>query len=397
MISETLATAFRQQFQADPSRTYFSPGRVNLIGEYTDFNGGYVLPAALNLGTYFAVRANGTRTLNVFSKSRENPESIRLEALENYPVNHTWRDYIVGTLVEFQKLGFSGEGLDVYIAADLPQSSGLSSSASLTMGLAYLLNDLWICGLDRLRLIQLAKNVENIFVGVQCGIMDQFVVAMGIANHCVMLNCDTLDYELLPLDTNGHEIIITDSNVPRKLANSAYNQRRAECDAALGALRQKHDIEFLCAATSVETEACDALKTMPDAYKRARHVVSENERVVLSHDALLAGDLERFGELMQASHASLRDDFEVSCPELDILVNAAMEVPGVLGSRMTGAGFGGCTVTLMATGAVKEYISHVRKTYSAATPYEARVFRCHTGDGVKRLDDHELSNELKAG
>ncbi len=397
MIHKTLLIDFERQFGDAPSRSYFAPGRINLIGDYTDFNGGYVLPAAIDIGTYFAVRANGTRTASVFSEAFGGPESIPLDALEQCRAEGRWRDYVAGVLVEFHKLGLAGEGLDIYVTNDLPQNSGLSSSASFTTGLAFLLNDLWMCGLDRLKLIHMAQNVENLFVGVQCGIMDQFAVMMGKAEHCIYLNCQTLDYELVPIRMDSHEFLITDSKVPRKLLGSEYNQRREECDAALRALRETRDLEFLCDATREEAEACDALKAIPKAYKRARHVVSENERVRQSHDALLRGDLERFGKFMHASHVSLRDDFEVSCPELDILVDAAMEVPGVLGSRMTGAGFGGCTVSLVATSAVPDFISKITQAYSAATPYKARVIRCHAGDAVNRLNQLAYVGELKAG
>lgn len=394
---QSLFINFQKHFGAGPSRTYFSPGRVNLIGEYTDFNGGNVLPAAIDLGTYFAVRANGSRDINIFSEALRSQKSIPLDALAGHQAEGKWYDYIVGTLIEFHKLGLTGEGLDIYVANDLPQNSGLSSSASFTTGTAFLLNDLWICGLDRMALIHIAKNVENLFVGVQCGIMDQFTIAMGRAEHCVYLHCQSLDYELLPISMDGYEIVITDSRVPRKLVGSAYNQRREECDTALAILRQYRDLDYLCAASSADVEACDALKSVPEAHKRARHVVSENERVQQSAAALRRGDLKRFGELMLASHVSLRDDFEVSCPELDILVDAAMSVPGVLGSRMTGAGFGGCTVSLVATGSIPDFISATSQTYSSATPYKAQVIRCHVGDGVKRLDKQGVSGELKAG
>lgn len=386
MDLDTLHANFRRQFGAEPSAIYFAPGRVNLIGEYTDFNGGHVLPAALDLGTYFAVRTNGAKSLQIYSEACEKQEAIEIESLQEHPANGTWRDYLAGTLVEFNKLGLSGGGLDIYIAADLPQQSGLSSSASLTTGLAFLLNDQWKSGLDRLALIHLAQDVENLFVGVQCGIMDQFVIAMGKAGHCVFLNCQSLDYDLVPLRMDGHEIVIVDSKVPRKLKSSAYNERREECDAGLAALRQTEKLEFLCGATSTQVESCDVLRSLPKAYKRARHVVSENERVKESHDALLRGDLALFGKMMHASHVSLRDDFEVSCPELDILVAAAMSVPGVLGSRMTGAGFGGCTVSLVASDAVTDFISKVTQSYAAATSYQAKAIRCHAGDGVKRLN-----------
>lgn len=390
MIRKRLLAGFRGQFDAEATRAYFSPGRVNLIGEYTDFNGGYVLPAAIDLGTYYAVRPNGTRTVTIFSETLNDQVSVSLDAVADLEAEGAWHDYVVGTLKELLELGLEGEGLDVFVTSDLPQSSGLSSSASFTVGLAFLFDDCWNGGTDRADFAHAARRVENNFVGVQCGIMDQFAVAMGRAEHCIYLHCQSLEYELVPAHMDGYDIVIADSRVPRRLAASAYNERHAECDAALDALRSIRDLECLVDATLDEVETCEPLKAQPLPYKRACHVVSENGRVQESVVTLRGGDLVRFGELMQASHASLRDDFEVSCHELDLLVDTAMRIPGVLGSRMTGAGFGGCTVSIVPTDAVADFIDSVGTTYSEATPYEARIFRTHAGDGVKRLDLEEL-------
>lgn len=387
MYVEKLHTGFERRFGAPPSDAYFSPGRVNLIGEYTDFNGGYVLPAAIDLGTYYAVRANGTRTINVYSETLDAQTSVSLDSVAGLAADGAWHDYVVGALTEFRKLGLDGVGLDIFVTSDLPRSSGLSSSASFTTGLAFLFNDSWDGDAGRIDLAQLARRVENDFVGVHCGIMDQFAVAMGKAGHCVYLHCQSLDYELVPVHMDGYDIVIADSRMPRRLAASAYNERRSECDAALNTLRRTRDLDCLVDASLAEIEACGALKALPLPHKRARHVVAENERVQESVDALRGGDLVGFGALMQASHRSLRNDFEVSCPELDLLVDAAMSVPGVLGSRMTGAGFGGCTVSLVPTDTVDRFIDTVSKAYSDATPYDARIFRTHAGDGVKRLSE----------
>ncbi|MBT8065700.1 MAG: galactokinase [Gammaproteobacteria bacterium] len=385
MNRKKLSASFQKHFGSAPSRTYFSPGRVNLIGEHTDYNGGYVMPVAIDLGTYFAVRPNGTNIINVLSESFDGAAALSLDDEGAYRREGVWHDYVKGALVEMKKIGTSGDGLDIHVAGDLPTSSGLSSSASFTVGMLFLLDDLWNTGIGRLAIVQMAKNVENLFIGLQCGVMDQFVVAMGQAERCVCLHCHSLHYQLVPLQLADHEIVITDSRVPRKLSESAYNERREECEAALGALRQDRDLEFLCSATSNDVEACDALRSMATPYKRARHVVSENERVIESAAALADGNLARLGQLMYASHVSLRDDFQVSCPELDTLVETAMSVPGVLGSRMTGAGFGGCMVSLVASSAVPNFVATIGEKYSMVTPYRADVIRCHTGDGVKRL------------
>jgi galactokinase len=248
------------------------------------------------------------------------------------------------------------------------------------------LNDFWGTGMERVELARAARRVENEFVGVQCGLMDQFAVALGRAGHCIHLDCQSLAYELVPTNMEGYSIVIADSRVPRRLASSAYNARRNECSAALAALRRNHDFACLVEASADDIEACEELKLMPLPYKRARHVVSENLRVQESVAALRSGNLARFGELMQASHESLHDDFEVSCPELDILVEAAMRVPRVLGSRMTGAGFGGCTVSIVPIESVTDFIDSVTTAYGRATGSAARVFPTRPCDGVKRLD-----------
>ena len=387
MTQDALVKGFISRFGSTPARMFFSPGRVNLIGEYTDINGGYVLPAAIDLGTYYAVRPNDTRTLNIYSETLDDQKSIALDPSAEPAPEGSWQDYVVGLLYDFHKQGLDGGGLDIFVSSDLPQSSGLSSSASFTTGLAFLLNDCWDSGIERVELAQAARRVENDFVGVHCGIMDPFAVALGKAGHCIYLHCQSLEYDLVPINMEGYDIVIADTQVPRRLASSAYNDRRAECNAALQALRKLLDLDCLVEASGEDIEACEELKSMPLPCKRARHVVSENVRVEESVAAIRGGDLAHFGELMQASHASLRDDFEVSCPELDVLVDAAMRVPHVLGSRMTGAGFGGCTVSIVPTDTVTDFIDSVGKAYSDATPYEARIFRTHPGDGVKRLDD----------
>ncbi|MDH3434138.1 MAG: galactokinase, partial [Gammaproteobacteria bacterium] len=279
MNVENLLAGYERQFDAGPAWAYFSPGRVNLIGEYTDFNGGYVLPAAIDLGTYYAVAGNGTANVNVFSETIGEAASIPLDSIGARAPAGQWHDFVVGILRELEKLGISGQGLDIYVAADLPRSSGLSSSASFTVGLAYLFNQAWDGELSRLDLAHAARRVENDFIGVQCGIMDQFAVAMGKADHCIYLHCQSLESELVPINSGGHEFVIADSRVPRQLADSAYNERRAECDAALDVLRTVHDFDCLGAAGLDDVEGCEALRALPIPHKRARHVVSENSRV----------------------------------------------------------------------------------------------------------------------
>jgi len=377
---------FEKHFGCTASRTYFSPGRVNLIGEYTDFNGGYVLPSAIDRGTFFAVRANDSQCINVYSDAFDSKATILLRDAGDQVAEHAWSDYVKGALLEFVNRSLLGNfGLDIHVSGNLPQNSGLSSSASFTVGMLFLLNDIWDSGLDRMDLVHMARSVENNFVGLQCGIMDQYAVANGRAQHAICLHCHTLEASLIPFRLDGHEIVITDSRVPRKLSESQYNQRRLECDSALAALRTGLELDFLCAASITEIENCDALIANPVARKRVRHVVTENERVQLSVRLLRENRLAAFGELMYASHDSLRDDFAVSCKELDILVDLARVIPGVLGSRMTGAGFGGCTVSIVEAGAIPNFVTELSAAYSRATPYQANILRCRTSDGVKRL------------
>lgn len=386
MNKEKSEIRFKTEFGHAPSHMYFSPGRVNLIGEHTDYNGGRVMPAAIDLGTYFGVRPNDAGDIRIVSDAFAGQHSIPLDSPGQLEAEGQWHDYVSGTVKEYSALGITGQGLDIFVTGDLPRNSGLSSSASFTVGVAYLLNDLWSGELSRIDIVKMAKSVENNFIGLQCGIMDQFAVTMGRADHCIQLNCETLEWALVPMTTDGYEIVITDSKVPRKLSESAYNQRRMECEGALSKLNAEFGIDYLCAATLDNVESCKALLSSPIELKRARHVVSEDLRVGLSEKALARNDLAQFGELMVASHNSLRDDYEVSCPELDLLVEAALEVPGVLGSRMTGAGFGGCTVSLVATDSVPEFTERVCGAYAAKTPYAATVISCRAGDGVKRLD-----------
>ena len=383
---EQLADGFQRQFGKDPACTYFSPGRVNLIGEHTDYNGGSVLPVAIDVGTYFAVRSNNSGKINIFSEAFSKQRSISLGNIGKLKACGQWHDYVAGTLIEYANLGISGKGLDIYVTGDLPRGSGLSSSASFTVGIARLLNDLWDGDLKNIAIVHMAKAVENNFIGLQCGIMDQFAVTFGQVNNCIHLQCTTMEWELVPLNMRGHEIVIIDSKVPRKLSQSAYNIRRTECLSALSKLNSQFEFNHLCEASIQDIKACDELSASPVELKRAYHVVSEDVRVTASVEALKSGEMERFGQLMIASHNSLRDDFEVSCPELDFLVDSALNIPGVLGSRMTGAGFGGCTVSLIATEAVPNFISQVCGAYAEKSPFQARAFRCHSSDGAKKLN-----------
>jgi galactokinase len=378
--------SFLANYKRVPEAVYFSPGRVNLIGEHIDYNGGRVMPAAISVGTYFAVARNGTGYLNIYSSLFDEQLSVQLSELPRMTATGGWIDYIVGMLQLLDDSSGRLVGVDLAVGSDMPLNSGLSSSASFAVGFGFALSDL--LGLDRgkVDLALAARAVENDFVGVNCGIMDQFAVAMGKEDHCIVLDCASLDYELLPMNLAGHEIVIANSMVPRKLSESNYNLRRSECEQALAILQQDYSVNQLCELSVKQVEACGGLRKHDVLRRRALHASSENARVYDSAIALKAGKLVELGAFMNASHESLRDDFEVSCKELDTLAETAQGIPGVLGSRMTGAGFGGCTVSIVATSAVPDFIDQLSSVYSSATPFEAKILRCSTGDGVKRLN-----------
>jgi len=385
MSVSSIEQGFLSLFGRVPEATYFAPGRVNLIGEHIDYNGGRVMPAAITSGTRFAVARNGTESLNIHSAAFPGPASIRLADVGAAIAGGTWTDYVVGMLRQLVPPGAPLPGVDVLVHADLPQNAGLSSSASFTVGFGFALADLLGLDIDPVALALKARAAENDFVGVNCGIMDQFAIAVARADHCLVLDCDSLAYERLPLELDAHDLVIVNSMVPRKLAESAYNRRRAECEQALAILQREYPVRHLCELDVEQVAACAELSRQDALLRRARHAASENQRVAESVAALKAGKLTAFGALMNASHDSLRDDYEVSCQELDLLVDLARSIPGVLGSRMTGAGFGGCTVSIVASAAVAELEAQLKREYATETGLNPEVLVVRPGDGVKRI------------
>ena len=315
---------------------FFSPGRVNLIGEHTDYNGGYVFPCALNYGTYLLIRKTDSITLNFSTLNFNNDESVDITGLFRN-ISKKWINYPLGVINEFLKRNISVTGLDLLFYGDVPNGAGLSSSASIEMVTAVAINDFFNAGLSRLDLVKMSQRAENEFVGMNCGIMDQFAVGFGKKDHAIFLNCDTLDYENVPLILNENSLIITNTNKRRGLTDSKYNERRSECDKAVDFLQAYKKIRNLSAIKTSE------LSLLPDPIvrKRAKHVISENGRAVEAVNVLRNNNLARFGELMNQSHDSLRVDYEVTGFELDTLVFEGRKLPGVIGSRMTGAGFSG--------------------------------------------------------
>jgi galactokinase len=364
---------------------YFSPGRVNLIGEHTDYNGGYVFPCALSFGTYLVVRKNGGRLVRFATTNFDHRGEVNLdEPFEKE--GKSWINYPVGVLNEFRKKAKEIEGVDLLYSGDIPNGAGLSSSASIEMVTAFAMNHIFGFGFDRMELVKLSQQAENQYVGVNCGIMDQFASGMGEAGHALFLNCDTLDYERVPLKLNGMKIVIANTNKRRGLADSKYNERRTQCESAVEAIRKEKNIRHLSDLDLEEFNALSHLITDETEKRRARHVITENTRTLRAIEALNQDDLTSFGRLMNQSHDSLRDDYEVTGKELDTLVEEARKIKGTIGSRMTGAGFGGCTVSIVEDEQVEAFIREVGKAYHERTGLKADFYVAEIGDGSKQID-----------
>ena len=361
-------------------RHFFAPGRVNLIGDHTDYNGGLVFPAALNMGTYLTVKQHDDANLCHFISENDSTEFL-IHKEELSQKRNNWVDYPLGVVKEFTDRGFPVSGLQFHYRGDLPIGAALSSSASIEVVTAVALNTL--CGepFTMLELVKMAQHAENDFVGMNCGIMDQFASGFGKKDCAIALDCNTLEYEHVPLEMRGLKFVIANTNKKRGLVDSAYNQRRSECQQALEILQQHISVENLCQLTVSQFDGLSE-HLAGDVLKRARHAVRENENVREAVTALKVGDMVRFGQLMNASHATLRDDYEVTCPELDFLAERAQHFPGVLGSRMTGAGFGGCTVTLISDDQVNAFIESLGRAYEERFGLRADFYVAEIGDGA---------------
>lgn len=366
---------------------YFAPGRVNLIGEHTDYNGGHVFPCALTIGTWAAVRPRKDRNLRLFSMNfpDQPPRMISLDAL-CYQKEDDWCNYPKGVVWAFQEAGYTlPRGLDILYHGNLPNSAGLSSSACIEVLTGKILLDQFGWKMDGVTLAKLTQKAENEFNGVNCGIMDQFAIAMGKKDHAIFLDTADLSYTYVPLSLQGMRLVIACSNKKRGLADSKYNERRSECEAALAQIQKVKPIQSLGDLTTEEFEALAENIADPVQRRRARHAVTENQRTIQAVSALQQGDLEQFGQLMNASHRSLRDDYEVTGKELDTLVETAWKQPGVLGSRMTGAGFGGCTISLVQEECVDAFMQAVGTAYQEKIGYAADFYSVSIGDGPHRL------------
>ncbi len=382
-----LTEDFLQRFGAGdkPIRHFFTPGRVNIIGEHIDYNGGYVFPCALDFGTYCVVRERDDRKINFVTQNFELPVSINLDETITYDKSHDWANYPKGVIKMYEEIGPRVPGFDILYFGDIPNGSGLSSSASLEVLTATVINALAGGDVAPIELVKLSQKAENQFIGVNCGIMDQFAVGMGKEDHAMLLDCNTLDYEYVPFVLEGVKIVIGNTKKRRGLADSKYNERRSECDEALEALQQELDITYLCDLDLDTYKRHAHLIENPIVRNRALHAVSENERVKACVEALRGGDLVKAGELLNASHASLRDLYEVTGVELDTMVEEAQKIDGTLGARMTGAGFGGCTVALVKEEAVKRYIDAVGEAYEARTGLVPEFYVAGVGDGASEI------------
>ena len=387
-MQERLLEKFQELFGAQGEiRLYFAPGRVNMIGEHTDYNGGHVFPCALTIGTYGVVRKRTDDKLRFYSMNFENLGIIESGLADLKPdPTADWTNYPKGVIWAFGEKGMKiTEGMDLLLFGNIPNGSGLSSSASVEVLTGYILKDLYGCDVTNQDIALIGQYSENQFNGVNCGIMDQFAIAMGKKGHAIFLDTATLEYSYAPIELKDAKIVISCSNKKRGLGDSKYNERRAECEKALEELQQFVGIRSLGDLNEEEFEKYKSAIKDEDRVKRARHAVYENQRTIHAVEALKNNDVEKFGMLMNESHISLRDDYEVTGIELDTLAEEAWKVDGVIGSRMTGAGFGGCSVSIVKDDAVNRFIEQVGKAYEEKIGYAADFYVVEIGDGPVRL------------
>ena len=373
--------------EKENTRVFFSPGRVNLIGEHTDYNGGNVFPCALSFGTYGAISLRDDKTVRMYSENFEDlgVVTFNVDELVNDKA-HDWANYPKGVIDVLRKHGYDiNRGFDMFVFGNIPNGAGLSSSASLELLMAVMANDLFNFNIDRVDLVKYCQEAENKFIGVNCGIMDQFAIGMGKESSAILLDCNSLEYNYSQLDLNDEVIIIANTNKRRGLADSKYNERRSECETALKELQSKLDIKSLGELTEEQFEENKHLIEDEIRVKRARHAVYENQRTLKAVKALQDKDIKTFGKLMNDSHTSLRDDYEVTGKELDTLVELAWQQEGTIGARMTGAGFGGCTVSIVKRDKGQQFIDAVSKGYREAIGYDADFYVANVGDGTREI------------
>ncbi len=394
----TMTGIFTQIFKTSSRpEVFFAPGRVNLIGEHTDHEGGYVFPCAIDFGIYALAQKNSSASLRLYSLNFDTEYSRPFEIaysdihnLEKLSGSRSWVNYPLGIAYTLMHHGYSfasgaGQGLDILYSGNLPDGAGLSSSAALEVLTVRIFSELLGLNIGHVNAALYSQEAENNFVGMHCGIMDQFAVSMGKKNHALLLNCSTLDYSYAPLELGNCKIIITNSNVPHSLVGSEYNLRRTQCENALADIRKVKPVNCLCDLSEHELDEYAYCVKEPVNLMRARHAVSENARALRAEKALKAGDLAAFGRLMNASHVSLRDNYQVTIPELDLLASLAWELPGVVGSRMTGGGFGGCTVSIVESEHVENFMNVIGKEYAAKMGRKASFYTTGSADGAGRV------------
>lgn len=380
-----LRSKFNEVFKKE-KLYFFAPGRVNLIGEHTDYNGGHVFPCALSFGTHCVFCKRDDKKVRLYSLNF--PEKGIIDAdlsTISYDKKQDWANYPLGVIKTLQNHGYNiNQGFELMFWGDIPNGAGLSSSASIELATAVAMNKVFNLYIPQVELVKFCQEAENKFVGMNCGIMDQFAIGMGKEGCAVLLDCNTLNYEYAPLDLKGVSIVIMNTNKRRELADSKYNERRSECERALKELQRKLPIKSLGDLSIDEFEKNKELITNPTDRKRAKHAVYENQRTLQAVERLKAGDLKTFGKLMNESHLSLRDDYEVTGKELDTLAEAAWQQPGVLGARMTGAGFGGCAIALVQDADVKHFIDNVGKIYREKTGLQADFYIASVGGPARQ-------------
>lgn len=380
---------FEEKFGVKPEKSFFSPGRINLIGEHTDYNGGHVFPCAITLGTWGAAAKRNDKKLRFFSGNFEKLGIIEVDLNDlHYDKKDNWTNYAKGMIFYIQQSGYKiDKGLDIYIWGNLPQGgSGLSSSASIEMLFGVMVDKLFDLNIDRLELVKMGVRTENEFLGLSSGILDQFAVGMSRKGQAILLDTNTLEYEYVPLDLKDNVIVIMNTNKPRALVESKYNERVAECQAALKALQSELSIKSLGELDNAQfDEYTYLLADQENLLKRARHAVSENQRCIRGEKALESGDLVEFGKLQNASHVSLEYDYEVTGKELDTLAHEVWKQPGVLGARMCGAGFGGSGIALVQKDQVESFKQNVGKVYEEKIGYAPRFYTAEVADGTHEL------------
>lgn len=385
MELESLKKMFMQIYGVGSIRTFFSPGRVNLIGEHIDYNGGYVFPCALDFGTYACVRIRNDSKVRLASTNFDLHVELELNHVV-YDEKDDWANYAKGVIVKMQERGYIVGGMDILVSGNIPNGAGLSSSASLEVLVAVIINNLFNQGsIDRVRLVKLSQDAENNFVGVNCGIMDQFAIGMGKKNKAILLDCNTLNYSYVDVSLQNYILVVMNTNKRRALNDSKYNERRAECEEALKIIRSQKAVNALCELAPEEFDSLSCLIKDENIKKRAKHAVYENYRVKEAYKFLSSGKLKEFGKLLMESHDSLKYLYEVTGKELDTIVYEAMKLPECIGARMTGAGFGGCAIALVEKDKVGEFTETVKNNYIHSIGYEPDFYFSGVGEGTEEI------------